>query len=438
VVASQVGRLARLDVLAVTAGLWFLGKCLRYAFPPLFGTLGETYGVSRTVLGTAFTGFMLVYAAMQFPSGVLADRAGSVRVLAAGALVTGVGALVLVVDAPFLVLAGAMVVMGGGTGVHKTVSINLLSRVYPARTGRALGVFDTVGSLAGVAAPAAVVAVAGLPAVLGAPWRTIYLAGGLACLGLAAAVVLRVPGRLADEGTADATAEADSPADGDSADDADGTVGLRRYAALFAEPRFSTFVVVTALFSFAYNSVVAFLPLFLTAEVGLAPTTANLLYSALFVVSLVQLGTGEASDRVGVLPVLVGTLGVATAGLGALVVLAGGATATAPATGGVLGVTVDARTLAMGAAVVALGFGSHGYRPVRGAYLMDALPGDVSGGGLGAVRTLLMGAGAVGPAVVGYLSETAGFVAAFSVLVAALACATALTVALWALDRRSR
>ncbi|PSQ42818.1 MFS transporter, partial [Halobacteriales archaeon SW_7_68_16] len=220
--------------------------------------------------------------------------------------------------------------------------------------------------------------------------------------------------------------------------DADGTVDLRRYAALFDEPRFSTFVVVTALFSFAYNSVVAFLPLFLTAEVGLAPTTANLLYSALFVVSLVQLGTGEASDRVGVLPVLVGTLGVATAGLGALVVLAGGATATAPATGGVLGVTVDARTLAMGAAVVALGLGSHGYRPARGAYLMDVLPGDVSGGGLGAVRTLLMGAGAVGPAVVGYLSETAGFVAAFSVLVAALACATALTAALWALDRRSR
>jgi len=50
-----------------------------------------------------------------------------------------------------------MLVIGAGTGAHKTVAVRLLARVYPARTGRALDVLDTVGALSGVVAPVAVV-----------------------------------------------------------------------------------------------------------------------------------------------------------------------------------------------------------------------------------------------------------------------------------------
>ncbi|MFC6730779.1 MFS transporter, partial [Natronoarchaeum mannanilyticum] len=160
-------RLGRFDVLVLTSLLWFLAKFLRYAFPPLFGSLQTVYGVSNATLGTAFTGFMLAYAAMQFPAGLLADRFGSVRVITAGALVAIGAALVVVVDSPFAVLVLAMVVMGAGTGVHKTVAVELLSRTYPARTGRALGIFDTFGTFGGVVAPAGVVLFAGLPGVFG-------------------------------------------------------------------------------------------------------------------------------------------------------------------------------------------------------------------------------------------------------------------------------
>ena len=426
-VATRLKRFARLDALLVTAGIWFLGKFVRYAFPPLFETLGRTYGVSRTALGAAFTGFMLVYAVAQFPSGLLADRFGAVPVIVGGGLVTAAGALALVIDSPFAVLAAVMLLMGGGTGVYKTVSIGLLSRVYPTRTGRALGVYDTFGSLAGVAAPAVVVAVAGLPGVVGAPWRTLFLGAGLAGLALAGAFGWRVPRRLRDArggpgGTANATGDG-VPTDGNGETDdtvaVEQTDGLRTYLRLFAAWRFSAFVVVTILFSFAYNGVVAFLPLYLTTEAGLSSGTANLLFGALFVVSLVQLVTGEASDRVGLLPVLLATLGLATAALAATLALSSG------------GVVV------LGAAVVALGLGSHGYRPVRGAYLVEILPESVAGGGLGAVRTLLMAAGAVGPAVVGYLSETVSFRAAFGLLLASLAGATGLTLVLWVFDRTS-
>jgi hypothetical protein len=65
---------------------------------------------------------------------------------------------------------------------------------------------------------------------------------------------------------------------------------------------------------------------------------------------------------------------------------------------------------------------------------MSAIPSSVAGGSLGAVRTLLMIAGASSPAIVGIVSETAGFRAAFWLLTAVLAVATGLSVVLWAFE----
>ncbi|WP_435098953.1 MFS transporter [Halarchaeum sp. P4] len=370
-------RLRSLDVLAATALVWFLAKFLRYAFPPLFPALGARYGVTDAALGTAFTAMMLVYAALQFPSGALADRVGAARVITAGAVVAALAALALSVDVPFLVLAAGMVLVGAGTGVHKTVSVGLLSAVYPDRTGRALGVLDTVGAFGGVAAPAAV-------AVLLASgrfgWHALFFAAGVVGLALAALSYPRMRAR--------------EPAPAVESEDA--RVPLSRYAALFRDPAFAGFVAVTVCFSFTYNGVVAFLPRFLEYA-GLAPATASAVYSGLFVVSLVQTVTGDLADRVGPLRVVVGTLALAALGLLALTFGGFGAAG-------------------LVAAVVVFGLGGHGFRPVRGAYLMALVPDDLAGGGLGVVRTVLMGAGALAPAVVGVLSTYADFTVAFGVL----------------------
>lgn len=406
---SRIRRLARFDVLALTAAIWFLAKFLRYAFPPLFGSFQASYGVSNADLGLAFTGFMLVYAAMQFPSGVLADRLGSVAIVTTGALVAAVASLSLVVDSPFLLLVAAMLVMGAGTGVHKTVAVRLLSRVYPDRTGRALGVLDTFGTFGGVVAPTAVVAAAGITLAVADGWRVIFLIAGLAGLALAAGFRTRVPKRASDDqrgGAATGSLE---------------TASIGAYAGLFHDWRFSMFALVTVLFGFTYNGFVAFAPLYLTDVAGLSEQTAGLLYSAFFLASLVQLGTGELSDRLGRLPIIVAALGLAT---GALVVL--------------ITLTEAASPVVLGGALVAVGIGSHGFRPVRGAYLMAAIPDDVAGGGLGVVRTMLMGAGAIAPAIVGTLSESVGFRPAFTLLAASVATATALGIALWVAEQYRR
>ncbi|WP_439028119.1 MFS transporter [Haloarchaeobius sp. DT45] len=381
--ARRLRGLAGYDALVLTALIWFLAKFLRYAFPPLFGTLQSTYGVSNAVVGSAFTALMLAYAAMQFPSGLLADRVGGVRVVTAGAIVAAVSALALSIPLPFAVFVGVMVFVGAGTGAHKTVAVRLLSRVYPARTGRALGVMDTFGAFGGVVAPAAVVWAL---AAGGVEWHVVFLGGGIAGLVLAGLFRWRVPRRLPEE-------PARERGDG----------GASAYRALFSDRWFLVFVGVTVLFSFAYNGAVAFLPLYLEEAAGLSPATAGTLYSSLFLVSLVQVVTGDVSDRLGRLTVIGGTLALATVGLALVVALP------------------RSPLPVLAASVVAFGLGSHGFRPVRGAYLVELIPDSVAGGGLGVVRTALMGVGAVAPAVVGIVSDIAGFQPAFAVLLGSLA-----------------
>ncbi|ELZ37901.1 major facilitator superfamily MFS_1 [Halorubrum saccharovorum DSM 1137] len=413
----RLGRIREYDVLVLTALIWFLGKFVRYAFPPLFESLQASYGVSNTAVGATFSGFMAVYAALQFPSGAIADRVGAVRVIALGAVVAGVGSLALLFDTPFAVLAGAMLVIGAGTGAHKTVAVRLLSRVYPVRTGRALGAHDTFGALGGVAAPAAVTLVVAAPPALaallsrlpGAHWRGLFVVTGVVALALAAAFYLRVPGRLPTDADRGPDREAPDPR-------------ARDYLALFEDRRLAAFVFATVAASFAYNGAVAFLPLYLSEAAGLSTATANLLYSALFAVTFVQLVSGDVSDRLGRFPVMVAALGLAAAALVGVVAFAG--------TGGETG----AGPIVLGAFVVAFGLGSHGFRPVRGAYLIDALPDRLAGGGLGVVRTLLMAAGALAPATVGAVADASGFRPAFGLLAGALALAAVVSAGLWATE----
>ncbi|WP_254529265.1 MFS transporter [Natrinema gelatinilyticum] len=407
-VRRSAGRFAEYDVLVLTAAIWFLAKFLRYVFPPLFDSFQASYGVSDAVLGTAFSGLMLCYAVMQFPSGVLADRLGTVTVIAAGAVVGAAAAVALSIDSPFIILVGAMLVIGAGTGVHKTVAVRLLARAYPKRTGRALGFLDTFGAFSGVVAPAAVVGVASLAVGPVASWRLLFLVSGLVGLVLAVTFVVRVPRRLPDDSA------------GPESNSNDRGFGIAQYVSLFRDLRFSVFALLTVLFSFMYNGLVAFAPRYLTVEAGLTPATASVLYSGLFLASLVQLVTGNLSDRAGRLPIIVTMLGLASVALVAFV-----------------SVTETGNPILLGGLFVAVGIGSHGFRPVRSAYLMSVIPDDVAAGGLGVVRTLLMGAGAIAPAIVGTLSETAGFRVAFWLLASTVVRATGLGCLLLVFGHRS-
>lgn len=392
--------------LILASGIWFIGKFLRYAFPPLFDTLQTSYSVSTTIIGFIYTCLLIVYALLQFPSGILSNRFGSLRVIVAGAGIAAGGAFILSFKLPIYFLIIAVVAIGIGTGVHKTVAVGVLSNTYPKRTGRVLGVFDTFGTYGGVGASFVVTLflvgprpveyiVSKLP---GAAWRGVFLFSGFVGLGLAVLFAWYAPKQQTQNHK--------------NKNNDNSRFSISDYFTQFTNKKFAIFALVTILFSFSYNGVLAFLPLFLSEEGGFSTTAANFLYSAVFAVSLVQVFTGDLSDRTGRLPIIIITLGTGGVALLALIVL------------------VNAGIVIIGVFIVLFALGSHGFRPVRGLYLIELLPDDIAAGGLGIVRTLLMGAGAISPTIIGFIADTANLRVAFVFLAVSMVSAVALSIGL--------
>ncbi len=408
-------RLSRYTTLFLAAGIWFIGKFVRYAFPPLFETLQGNYEISNALMGTIYTALLTVYACLQFPSGMLSDRFGSVRVVVTGAILAITGSLLIVFDSPLIVLIVSMMLIGVGTGAHKTVSVQILSKVYPDRTGRVLGIFDTFGSYGGVAASITVTTFLIAPPALklfvgmlpGASWRGVFLLSGISGLVLATGFAVYVPEQLPN----------DAPAMDDTREGIP-VPEFTDYLKQLLKPRFFLFLVIAVLFSFSYNGVIAFLPLYLSEAGGLNTALANLLYSTLFAVSVVQILTGDISDRVGRLPIIVTMLGLSGVALVLSVVF------------------IETTVVMLTAFVIIFAVGSHGFRPVRGVYFVELLPEWIAAGGLGVVRTLLMIAGAAAPPVVGYIADISNFRAAFALLALSMLGAMVLSGGLLLLEMR--
>lgn len=381
-------------LVAVVSLLWFMVQFLRFVFPPLFETFQSIYGVSNTQTGFLFTAMMLSYAAVQFPAGVLGDRFGLPTMIFAGAAVFSGAALLAAASPSFLLLGAAAVLIGLGTGPHKTVAIPLLSRRYADHPGRVLGVMDTVGQFGGMIAPLAVVVLAGVFV-----WQSVFLVGATVSAALAVTFYWTV--------LTDSTVEAVGLSGGR---EGRRTYTERSYRSVFADRRFLAFVVVTVCFTFAWNGIASFLPLYLTTEKAVSTGVAGVLYSLLFAMTISQAITGEVADRVGKLAVSVLLFAAMSVG--------------------VVGFLVFESLVALVGATVVAGLGFHGFRPVRDAYLMDLIPEGMGGGTLGGVRTLMTGIGALAPATVGVLADTVGFVPAFALVGCVTAAAGAITLAL--------
>lgn len=384
------------DLVVIVSLLWFMVQFLRFVFPPLFETFQGLYGVSNTHTGILFTAMMLAYSSVQFPAGMLGDRHGRPFVILLGTTVFAIAALVAAVSPNFLVILGAAVLIGLATGPHKAVAIPMLSGQYPDRTGRALGVMDTIGQFGGMLAPLAVVVFLAVSV-----WQGVFVLG--AVLSVLFGVLFYI--RVRDDETLQVRG-VESSTDADSVTEEEAV----SYATVFADRGLLVFMLVTMLFTFAWNGLSSFFPLYLATEKGLTGGAAGTLYSLLFAASVSQTVTGDLSDRVGRLRVSV------------LLFLAM-----------FLGVTllllVDSVIMLVGVTLL-VGIGFHGFRPVRDSYLMDIIPDSIGGGTLGVIRTGMTGVGALAPAVIGFLSDTVGFDVAFALIAGSAAVAGVLTLTL--------
>lgn len=360
---------------------------VRYVFPPLFETLQATYGVSNTQTGLLFTLLMLGYSTAQLPAGVLGDRFGEPRIILAGVGLFATAAIGAFLAPTFALLTLAAILIGIGTGIHKTVAIPYLSKEYPERTGLALGVMDTIGQFGGIIAPVVIVGLLASPL----HWSVVFVLITVVSLGLGLLFF--------STASSSVTYRSENSPEGNNED---GNPGIHAYLSIFTDRKLVLFLIVTTIFTFVWNGIASFFPVFLTTQKGLSSDMAGLAYSLLFAASLSQLVTGDISDRLGRLRVALLLFALMIIGLS-------------------LVITVQMLVPILLLTVV-MGIGLHGFRPVRDSYLMDLIPSSVGGGTLGIVRTVMTVIGALSPAIVGYLSDTIGFTPAFLVLIIGLLC----------------
>jgi MFS transporter, FSR family, fosmidomycin resistance protein len=193
-----------------------------YVLLPLWASEFRLTFAQVGMIRTAYSGGM---AAFQIPAGLLAERWGERRLLAAGTAVTACGFIVAGTAGGFLGLLTVLLIAGIGSGVQHPLSSSLVAKAYETGPRRAaLGTYNFSGDIGKVVVPAAVAFAA---TVVG--WR--YAAAAYGVLGVAAAVgILGVLARL----TAGMPEDGDRPAESHASTSGWGIRDARGFRALTA------------------------------------------------------------------------------------------------------------------------------------------------------------------------------------------------------------
>lgn len=170
------------------ASLYFVGYFQRVAPAVMVDELMRDFAIAATLLGNLSAVYFYTYAAMQIPSGLLADAVGPRRVGAAAAVAAALG-IVLFSQADSLWLATlGRGLVGASVAVAFVACMKLAGHWFPAnRFATVTGVSLLIGNLGGM--------LAGVPlseAVAGMGWRMAMLISAGVTLVLAAAVWLWV------------------------------------------------------------------------------------------------------------------------------------------------------------------------------------------------------------------------------------------------------
>src|SRR5947207_2475430 len=172
-------------VLATASGIHFVHDGFSDILYVLLPVWAQEFRLNLTQVGLIRTAYTAAMASFQIPAGLLAERWGERRLLAAGTALTACGFIAAGAWAGgFASLLVLLLVAGLGSGVQHPLSSSLVSKAYETGARRAaLGTYNFSGDLGKVAVPAAVAFAA---TVVG--WRA--AAAGYGGLGLVAALAI--------------------------------------------------------------------------------------------------------------------------------------------------------------------------------------------------------------------------------------------------------
>lgn len=386
---AELWRGGRGPILGAVAGGWFLSLGVRMIYPAVLPQLRADYGFDLTTAGLLITALWVAYALGQLPGGLLDDRFGGGRVLAASTGVSALALTVVVAAESVRALFGATLLFGFATALYGVARFTILSREYPDHGGTAIGLTMAAGDLGNATLPPLSGAVA-----IAVGWE----------FGLGFAIPLFL---VATAGI-HLTVPSDGRGSSAAAESAGVAATLARIAGSLRRRRVATVAVIQTLGYCVWQAFTGFYPTYLIEGKGLAPTTATVLFGGFFALGiLVKPVAGSAYDAYGLRRSLPAVLVSITAAMLLLPL---------------------AESLAALVAVTALASSVLGYGTITLTYLAESFPEDVKGTGLGTLRTGYMLVGAGSPTVVGALADAGRFDGAFVLLAGVGAVTVALSM----------
>ncbi|MCC6209657.1 MAG: MFS transporter [Burkholderiales bacterium] len=171
------------------AGGFFLSILLRYVNAVIARDLAADFALSPSDLGLLTSAYFLAFAAFQVPLGVLLDRFGPRRVLAALLLVAAAGGIAFALAQGVAMLALGRALLGLGVSGCLMGSIKAFTLWFPlSRLATLNGWILAIGALGAMAATAPVEVLAGE-----AGWRAVFYLLAAASAGVSALIYFAVP-----------------------------------------------------------------------------------------------------------------------------------------------------------------------------------------------------------------------------------------------------
>lgn len=374
-------------LLFIAAG-WLFINGFRVVLPALLPQIKADFTIDNASAGFALTVLWFMYASLQFPAGVLADRTGERRLVILGAVLGALSFVSFYVAPLYALFVLACALFGIGAGLFGTPRDMLLSKTFPANDSTAYGVTFAAGSIGAAALPFAATAIAGR---LG--WR-IAVVAHLPLLLLVGVGLWRV---------------VPSPTDIEESSRLSPRQTIRRTLAVLTNRSIMFSSGVMILFIFTYQALLSFLPTYLVEVKGIGQGYAAALFGLLFVVgAIINPLAGHFADYHGERRTVSVVIVLATVTLLLL-----------PFMNGLLALSILVPLLGLR---IAIG-------PLASAFIVRELPTAIRGTGWGFLRTLFFGLGATGSTIIGLFGDAGLFDLGFLVLTTL----TALTLVFWLL-----
>lgn len=400
----------------LVGAIHFAFHVLMRLIPALIPVMAVALDYPLGLLGVLVSASLVGSSIGLLPMGVAADRYDRQVILSGALAVAGLGFVLVALaptlgaglptvelggrslDGPFQVMCLAMLVAGLGMSAHVPVTMPLLtSNASPESRGRVLGMWGAGSKFGDAAAPALVGVL-----ILGLGWSDVVLAFGAFGVFGGIALFLVLAASPFETRPDDASSDPDAPD--------------RRSTQPWTDRRGYLYPILALLGYFAAYSVVvqgavAFTPVFITDVYGYSLQVGGLRFgpesfadfalSALLVAAgLSRLLGGALTDRYEHRTVLFWTLLVAATALGAVAVLSLG-------------------PLALVAVLCVFGMGIWGNSPARDSLISDITPAEREGRTFSYLFTASRVFGALSPAVIGFMAETAGIRRGFGYLAVA-------------------